>query len=138
MRILINGKTWYNMSDFDDYEEIEELGEITDTIGIPDGLDLEDDWDAIQEYLKLADDEQAIMLAYAEATGTFDWDEAQEAYAGQYDNGADFAQSLCEEFEYIPKDLPDFIKSHIDWQAVWDAELHWDYTEQDGYYFLTV
>ena len=138
MRILINGKTWYDMSDFDAYEEIEELGEITDTIGIPDCVDIESDWDAIQEYLKLADEEQAIMIAYAEATGTFDWDEAQEAYAGQYDNGAEFAQSLCEELGYIPKELPDFIKSHIDWQAVWDAELRHDYFEQDGYYFRNV
>lgn len=106
MRILINGKTWYDLSDFDDYEEIEELGEITDTIGIPDCVDIESAWYAIQEYLKLADDEQAIMLAYAEATGTFDWEEAQEAFVGKYANGAEFAQSLCEEAGYIPKDLP--------------------------------
>lgn len=138
MRIEINGKSWYDMSDFDDYEEIEELGEITGTNGIPDCVDIEDDWDEIQEFLKLADEEQAIMLAYAEANSVFDWEEASEAFVGRYADGAEFAESLCKEIGYIPKDLPDWVARHIDWQAVWDCELHWDYTEQDGYYFLTV
>lgn len=138
MRILINGKTWYDLSDFDEYEEIEELGEITATSGIPDCVDIEDDWDEIQAYLKLSDDEQAIMIAYAEATDTFDWQEASDAFVGRYDNGADFAKSLCEELGCIPRDFPDWIAYHIDWQAVWDRELHYDYTEQDGMYFRNV
>ena len=135
MRIEINNKSWYDLSDFSSYDEIEELGEITGTSGIPDCVDIESDWDAIQEYLKLADDEQAIMLAYAEANSVFDWEEAQEAFVGRYADGAEFAESLCQEIGYIPKDLPDWIANHIDWQEIWDCELHYDYFEQDGMYF---
>ena len=39
--------------EIESYEEIEDLGEITGTIGIPDCVDIEADWDSIQEYLKL-------------------------------------------------------------------------------------
>ena len=88
MRIEINNKSWYDLSDFSSYDEIEELGEITGTNGIPDCVDVEDDWDSIQEYLKLADEEQAIMLAYAEANSVFDWEEASEAFVGRYADGA--------------------------------------------------
>lgn len=135
MRIKINGKTWYDLSDFDDYEEIEELGEITGTIGIPDCVDIESDWDSIQEYLGLSDDEQAIMIAYAEATSVFDWEEAMEAYVGNYTDGAEFAQTMSEELGYIPEDLPSWIAYHIDWQAVWDCELCYDYFVLDDHYF---
>lgn len=71
MRIEINGKTWYDLSDFDSYEEIEELGEITGTSDIPDCIDLESDWDTIREYLGLTDYAQQIVMAYAEATNVF-------------------------------------------------------------------
>ena len=135
MRIEINNESWYDLSDFSSYDEIEELGEITGTNGIPDCVDIEDDWDSIQEYLKLADEEQAIRLAYAEANSVFNWEEAQEAYVGSYADGAEFAESLCQEIGYIAKDLPSWIVNHIDWQEVWDCELHYDYFEQDGMYF---
>ena len=135
MRIEIDNKSWYAITDFDSYEEIEELGEITGTIGIPDCVDIESDWDSIQEYLGLSDDEQAIMIAYAEANSVFDWEEAREAYVGNFVSGAEFTQSLCEELGYIPKDLPSWIAYHIDWQAVWDAELRHDYFESNGHYF---
>ena len=134
MRIEVNGKI-YDLSDFDDYEEIEALGEITGTIGIPDCVDIESDWDSIQEYLKLSDDEQAIMIAYAEATNTFDWSEASDAYVGDFVSGAEFADYMA--YEILPelKDLPDWIAYHIDWQGVWDGELRHDYFEVDGLYF---
>lgn len=136
MRIEIDNKSWYDITDFDSYEEIEELGEVTGTSGIPDCIDLERDWDAIQEYLKLSDDEQAIMIAYAEANSVFDWSEAQDAYMGEYLNDAEFAEAFCEEVEADTLGgLPDYLKYHIDWQAVWDYELRHDYFEQDGHYF---
>ena len=135
MRIEIDNKSWYDITDFDSYEEIEELGEITGTVGIPDCVDIESDWDSIQEYLKLSDDEQAIMIAYAEATNTFDWSEASDAYAGDFVSGAEFADSMA--YELIPElqDLPSWIAVHIDWQAVWDAELHHDYFAYNDHYF---
>lgn len=36
---------------------------------------------------------------------------------------------------YIPEDLPSWITLHIDWQAVWDCELCYDYFKFDGHYF---
>lgn len=135
MRIEIDNKSWYDITDFGSYEEIEELGEVTGTIDIPDCVDLESDWDAIQEYLGLADEEQEIMMAYAEATDCFDWSEAQDAYVGNFVSGAEFADYMAYELGYIPKDLPSWIATHIDWQAVWDAELYYGYFESDGHYF---
>lgn len=135
MQVKINNE-WYDLSDFDSYEELEALGEIQDVDGLPDGITLSGDtFEALKEYAALSDDEREIMLAYYEVTDAFDFEETQEAYAGYYRSGAEFAQELCEEVGYIPKDLPAWIASHIDWQAVWDAELHYDYFEQDGHYF---
>ncbi|MBF1074973.1 MAG: hypothetical protein HXL32_09730, partial [Prevotellaceae bacterium] len=41
---------WHNLSDFDSYEEIEELGEILSVDGLPDGTDLESDFDALRAF----------------------------------------------------------------------------------------
>lgn len=135
MRIEIDNKSWYDITDFDSYEEIEELGEVTGTSGIPDCIDLDRDWDTIQEYLDLSGLDQQIVMAYAEATDNFDPEEAMEAYAGSYTTGAEFAQTLSEELGYIPEDLPSWITLHIDWQDVWDCELCYDYFNFDGHYF---
>lgn len=134
MEVKVNGK-WYDLDWFDDFEEIEMIGEIEETKDIPDYLDIETNWDEIQEYLGLSGLCRQIVMAYAESTDNFDPEEAMEAYAGSYTTGAEFAQSLCEEVDYIPKDLPSWIALHIDWQAVWDAELHYDYFESNGHYF---
>ena len=135
MRIEIDNKSWYDITDFDSYEEIEELGEVTGTRGIPDCIDLERDWDAIQEYLELSGLDRQIVMTYAEATDNFDPEEAMEAYAGSYTTGAEFAQTMSEELGYIPNDLPSWIAYHIDWQSVWDCELHYDYFASNGHYF---
>lgn len=135
MRIEIDNKSWYDITDFDSYEELEALGEVTGTIGIPDWVDIESDWDTIQEYLELTGLDRQIVMAYAEATDNFDPEEAMEAYAGSYTTGAEFAQTMSEELGYIPKDLPSWIATHIDWQAVWDCELRHDYFESNGHYF---
>lgn len=134
MEVKINGK-WYDLDWFDDFEEIEMIGEIEETKDIPDGLDIETNWGTIQEYLGLSGLYQQIVMSYLGSTGNFDPEEAMEAYAGSYTTGAEFAQTLCEEVGYIPKDLPSWIALHIDWQAVWDAELHYDYFESNGHYF---
>lgn len=134
MEVKINGK-WYDLDWFDDFEEIEMIGEIEETKDIPDGLDIETNWDTIQEYLGLSGLDRQIVMAYLDYTDNFDPEEAMEAYAGSYTTGAEFAQTLCEEVGYIPKDLPSWIALHIDWQAVWDAELHYDYFESNGHYF---
>jgi hypothetical protein len=126
---------WYNLADFDSYEEIEALGEILSVDGLPDGLDLESDFDALKAYDGMDEVTQKIIMAYYKATDVFNPDDAMEAYAGTFADGAEFADYLAYEFVPELKDLPDWIALHIDWQAVWDAELHYEYFEWDDYYF---
>lgn len=134
MEIKVNGK-WYYLDWFDDFEEIEMIGEIEETKDIPDGLDIETNWDELQEYLGLSEYDQQVVMAFYEATNVFNPEEAMEAYVGNYTDGAEFAQTVSEELGYIPKDLPSWIAYHIDWQAVWDAELRHDYFAYDDHYF---
>lgn len=54
MEIKVNGK-WYELAWFDDFEEIEMIGEIEETKDIPDSLDIETNWDELQEYLGLSE-----------------------------------------------------------------------------------
>lgn len=136
MRIEIDNKSWYDITDFNSYEEIEELGEITGTVGIPDCVDIDSDWDSIQECLELSEYDQQIMIAYAEANSVFDWEEAQEAFVGSYDTPAEFCEAFCSEVEYEAlESLPDYLRDCIDWECVWTHYLRHDCFEQDGYYF---
>lgn len=139
MRIEIDNKSWYDITDFDSYEEIEELGEVTGTSGIPDCIDLESDWDAIQEYLGLTDYAQQIVMAYSNATNVFNPVEALESYVGQYATPADFCEELCEEVEgEALESLPGYLLGCIDWEMVWVRSLCHDYFEYSGYYFRNV
>ena len=52
---------------------------------------------------------------------------------------AQFVEQLMDDLGYLgdgpnETDVPDFLTSHIDWQAVWDCELRHDYftIEYDG------
>lgn len=137
MEIKVNGK-WYELAWFDDFEEIEMIGEIEETKDIPDSLDIETNWDELQEYLGLSEYDQQVAMAYYEATNVFNPEEALEAYVGNYTDGAEFADYMAYELGYIPKDLPSWIATHIDWQAVWDAELSHDYFAQDDHYFCNL
>ena len=53
---------------------------------------------------------------------------------------AQFVEQLIDDLGYLgdgpnETDVPDFLTSHIDWQAVWDCELRHDYfTIEDGEY----
>jgi antirestriction protein len=136
MRIEIDNKSWYDLSDFDSYEEIEDLGEVTGTSGIPDCIDLERDWDTLQAYLGLSEDDQQIVVAYAEDTDNFDPEEAMEAFVGRYRTPESFCEDICEEIESEAlEDLPSYLRNCIDWELVWSSYLRHDYFEQDGYYF---
>ena len=41
---------------------------------------------------------------------------------------ADYAEELAEECGYLHR-VPSFLSNHIDWEAVWNCELRYDYTE---------
>ena len=50
----------------------------------------------------------------------------EDAYVGQYYDEATFAEEVITEC-YDLDQLPGIIANHIDWQAVWDCELRFDY-----------
>lgn len=103
------------MSDFtDNYEaEIIEMFEENSTYG--------------------ADSEAAeTFLCYLDNLGIDDMDEAEDAisnfddnYRGTAKSEADFAEELSEEIGDLI-DVPDYIKSCIDWEDVWNSGLRYD------------
>lgn len=133
--VKINGD-WCSLSLYNSYEElgIDDYTAI-EFDGLPDGLDLESDFDALKAYDGMAEADQQIVMAYYKATNVFNPEEAMEAYAGIFVSGADFAESMCYDLFDIYKDLPSWIVSHIDWQAVWECELHHDYFAYNDHYF---
>ena len=68
------------------------------------------------------------------------WDDAYScSMATSYRVEAQFVEQLVDDLGYLgdgpnETDVPDFLTSHIDWQAVWDCELRHDYftIEYDG------
>jgi antirestriction protein len=100
-----------------------------DMEGIPAGMAgesfiNEDVW----EWLALDADDRTILALYrAQGYDDATIDDALDAYAGQWDSGGAFAESMAEDCGDIPKDLPTWIV--IDWQASWDCNLRHDYFE---------
>ena len=88
----------------------------------------------IEEYLQAVDQYgEEVVESFIEI---FDIDcigSLSDAYQGQYDSGAEFAQSIAEDCGEVPRDMPSWIE--IDWKASWD-NLDYDYTEgSDGHIF---
>jgi antirestriction protein len=83
------------------------------------------------EWLELDENEREAFGAYADHVGgDTDIDSFRDAYCGQWDSGAAYAESLAEECGDIPKDLPNWIV--IDWEASWNSNLSYDFFEEDG------
>ena len=52
----------------------------------------------------------------------------EDAYSGQYRDGAEFSETLVSDCGYLEESsLPTFITNHIDWEDVWECELRHDY-----------
>ena len=82
------------------------------------------------EWLDLNDDERLAFGAYVNNIGDgATIEDFRDAWQGQWDSGADFAQHIAEECGEIPKDLPAWIV--IDWDASWKCNLRFDYFESD-------
>ena len=52
-------------------------------------------------------------------------------YMGEFDNDIQFAQEMCPDWDSIP----DWLESYIDWDAVADDLLKYDYFKIDYHYF---
>lgn len=102
-----------------------------DMEGIPDGMAGESFVsDELFDWLALDESDRDMLAAYCAAMGDKrDIDEARDAFAGIYRDGAEFAESIAEEIGDISKDLPSWIV--IDWEASWKCNLRFDYVEQE-------
>ena len=62
----------------------------------------------------------------------------EDMYQGQWDSGGQFARSICEDCGDIPRNIPSYIESAIDWEKVWDNSLSYDYTELIGGHIFNI
>ena len=53
-------------------------------------------------------------------------DHFEDAYSGEYESGAEFAEQMVSDMGYVNNNIPSWVE--IDWQATWD-NLSDDYTE---------
>ena len=83
------------------------------------------------EWLELDESEREAFGAYADNMGgDVDIDSFRDAYCGQWESGAAYAESTAEDCGDIPKDIPTWIV--IDWEASWNCNLRYDYFTADG------
>jgi len=105
---------WYDALDSDKRELVDSIAERTYYITEE------------QEYLDfitLLDEEFGVTTA-------MDFEDKFEAEFAGYGDGllAEYAANMVEESGYLDR-VPDFLKNHIDFEAVWNCELRYDYSE---------
>ena len=82
------------------------------------------------EWLELHEAERLAFGAYADHMGgEVTVQDFLDAWQGQWDSGADFAEHIAACLGVIPKDLPTWLV--IDWEASWKRNLRHDYFEAD-------
>ena len=85
-----------------------------------------------EDYARMVDEyDQETVDSFIEVFDLMDVEHLQDAYYGQYDSGAEFAESFVSDCYGLP-DMPYWIA--IDWEETW-SNLEWDYTESNGYIF---
>ena len=105
---------WYdNLSD-DKRELVESISERTYYIC---------DKQEIEDFLTLLDEEFCIVTAV-------DFEDKFEAEFEGYGESqlAEYAENMVNDGGYLDR-VPDFLKNHINWEAVWNCELRYDYSE---------
>ena len=70
---------------------------------------------------------QGLVDEYVEDYGTNGIEYFEDAYQGEYESGADFAEQIASDCGYISRDMPSWIE--IDWTKTWENNLSYDYTE---------
>ena len=83
-----------------------------------------------EDYAAMVDDIGIdVVEAFLENFDIADVSSCRDAYQGQYNNGAEFAQSIAEDCCMVPREMSGWIE--IDWKASWD-NLDYDYVESDN------
>ena len=70
------------------------------------------------------------VAAFIELYGEENVEHFEDAYQGEYESGAHYAESLVSDCYCV--DIPGFVV--IDWEATWD-QLYYDYSIEDGHVF---
>ena len=85
--------------------------------------------DYIEEYLQAVDEyNEEVVESFLEIFDIESIGSLSDAYMGQYDSGAEFAQSIAEDCGEVGSNSS-WIE--IDWKASWD-NLSYDYVESDN------
>ena len=85
-----------------------------------------------EDYARMVDEyDQETVDAFLEVFDMMDIEHLQDAYYGQYRDGAEFAESFVSDCYGLP-DMPYWIA--IDWEETW-SNLEYDYSESNGYIF---
>ena len=80
-----------------------------------------------EQYSSLVDDYgQGLVDEYIECYFLDAIDHFEDAYSGEYESGAEFAEQMVSDMGYVNNNIPSWVE--IDWQATWD-NLSDDYTE---------
>ena len=109
-----NFAAWYDALDTDKQELVDSICERTYYIT---------EEQEYEDFITLLDEEYGIQCA-------MDFEDKFEAeFAGYGDSQlAEYAENMVSEC-YNLRGIPEFVKSHIDWEAVWNCELRYDYSE---------
>ena len=104
-----------------------EMQEFIDEHGQKDFVEYFEDYQqAVEEW------DKDIVDSFIEEFELSAVDRVGDAYNGEYESGAEFAEQLVSDCGYINGDLPYWIE--VDWEKTWD-NLSYDYTEINGYIF---
>ena len=83
-----------------------------------------------EEYADMVDDIGTdVVSAFLNVFDIESVSSCRDAYMGQYESGAEFAQSIAEDCGDVPRNMSSWIE--IDWKASWD-NLDYDYVESDN------
>ena len=83
-----------------------------------------------EEYADMVDDIGIqVVESFLDNFDIADVSNCRDAYMGQYESGAEFAQSIAEDCGDVPRNMSSWIE--IDWKASWD-NLDYDYVESDN------
>ena len=86
----------------------------------------------IEEYLQAVDQYgEDVVSAFLDIFDIDSIGNLSDAYQGNYDDGAAFAESLVN--DCYSMEMPSWVE--VDWQATWDNALSYDYSESDGHIF---
>ena len=86
----------------------------------------------IEEYLRAVDQYgEEVVAAFLDIFDIDSIGSLSDAYQGEYESGAEFAESLVA--DCYSMDMPSWVE--VDWQATWDNALSYDYSESDGHIF---